>query len=257
VKAQPTVEVAIGARGTGKTAWMIQRCARDARLIAWDYKHDPRLDDLGCEAFTDLASFIRAMQASTFRLRYQVDHDKDLDAQFDLFCRAAYKAGCLRMFVAELPEVTRAGRAPAAWRKCLNVGRDYVDDGERKWLAIIAEAQREAEIDKSIVGNADVIHAGRLGNLADCKRIAGMWGLDPQELAQLPNLQWIEKHADSPELTRGTLSFGNAARPAEKKVSAKKTGAKATPPKDPNLRARRGPADIGATSTTRPSRSPP
>lgn len=214
-----TVEAAIGARGSGKTAWMIQRCMRDPRLAAWDFKHDPRLDDLACESFTDLPSFIRAMQAPRFRVRYQVDHDKDVALQFEFFCRAVFKAGCLRMFVAELPEVTKPGRAPPAWRKCVNVGREYVLDGGKKWISIIAEAQREAEIDKSIVGNCDVIHVGRLGNLADCKRLGAMWGLEPREFAELPDLHWIEKHAARPGVTRGVLSFGTTSQKKSAKSS--------------------------------------
>jgi hypothetical protein len=224
---KPTVVVAIGARGTGKTSWMVRECARDERLIVWDYKHDPGLDALRCDTFTDLAGFIRAMNAPRFRLRYQVDHDGDLARQFDLFCRSAWRAGRLRMFVAELPEVTKAGRAPPTWRKCINVGRDYVDpfDGQRKWLSIIAEAQREAEIDKSVVGNADVIHTGRLGNLHDCKRLAAMWGCAVQDLAAMPDLHWLEKRADSPLLRRGVLSFGNARPATTKKSSARRAGA--------------------------------
>lgn len=219
VKGKALVQFACGARGTGKTAWMVRQCERDTRLAVWDFKHDPNLARIA-DTYTDLPSFIRALAAPTFRARYLVDHGRDIPAQFDLFARACWAAGCLRMFVAELPEVTKAGRAPASWRRCVNVGRDYVAAGQRKWLAIIAEAQREAEVDKSFTGNCDVIHLGRLGNVNDCKRFAAMWGLDVGELATLPDLHWIEKRADSPHLVRGVLSFGNAPAATKKKSSA-------------------------------------
>ena len=115
-----------GARGTGKTHWTLQQidAARPPRLIVWDYKHDPGLEKLG-KAHRNLGEFIRAMKAPTFQLRYLPDHGRDLSQQFDFFCRAAWEAGCLLMFVDELPEVTKANKAPPAWRKCVNVGRDY------------------------------------------------------------------------------------------------------------------------------------
>lgn len=212
MSAKAEVIGAFGARGTGKTAWMLRQCAKDKRLIVWDFKHDAGLVGVG-QRCTTLGAMIRAMDAPAFRLHYLVDHDKDVHAQFELFCRAAWMAGKLRMFVAELPEVTKANRAPAIWRKCVNVGRHY-EGG--KWLSIIAEAQRLAEVDKSFIGNCDVIHTGRLGNLADCKAFGAMWGIDPGELANLPDLHWLEKRPESPELQRGVLSFGNPQKKSRK-----------------------------------------
>lgn len=204
--------LALGARGTGKTAWMIRQCASDARLAVWDFKGDPTLRGIG-QRFTDLGAMVRAMAAPKFRVHYVVNHGADIDAQFDLFCRACWLAGNLRMFVAELPEVTRAGRAPPSWRRCVNVGRLYEGPkGKRLWLSIIAEAQRFAEIDRSVTGNADMIHLGRLGNLSDCKQFGAMWGIKPGDLATMPDLHWIEKVPDKPGFTRGVLTFGNAAK---------------------------------------------
>lgn len=215
-----TVTLAVGARGTGKTAWMIRQCDADKRLLVWDFKGDPRLRGIG-ERFTDLGALIRAMAAPSFRLHYVVNHHADIPAQFDLFCRAAWAAGRLKMFVAELPEVTKANRAPPSWRRCINIGRLYEGpEGKPLWLSIIAEAQRLAEIDKSIIGNCDVIHLGRLGNLADCKMFGAMWGIPAGELATMPDLHWIEKIPDKPGITRGVLSFSKPL--AQKKIPPKK-----------------------------------
>lgn len=206
------VVFACGARGTGKTAWMVRQAAKDRRMVWWDFKHDANLDGIGAD-HTDLPAMIRAMAAPSFRLRYLVDHDRDVHAQFELFCRAAWMAGRLEMNVSELPEVTKANRAPPIWRKCVNVGRDY-EGG--KWIGIRAEAQRLAEVDKSFIGNCDVVHTGRLGNIADCEALARMWGCAVNELATMPDLHWIERRADRPGLQRGVLSFA----PGAKKVSA-------------------------------------
>lgn len=201
---------AFGARGTGKTAWIKQLIAREkpARLLVWDFKHDPSLNEGMGEAVTDLGAVARGAEAARFKLRYMVDHNKDITAQFDLFCRIAWAAGDLTLFVDELPEVTKANRAPPAWRKCVNVGREYRgNDGKIRRLTIIGAGQRPAECDKSFIANCDVIHTGRLGDMGDAKRIASAWGLDPAELATMPDLQWIEKRADSLALMRGILKF--------------------------------------------------
>lgn len=222
---------AFGARGTGKTAWVKQQLQAMAptRLIVWDYKHDPSLRDVG-QPVTDLGQLLRAMAAPSFRLRYLVDHNLDVHEQFALFCEAAYQAGNLVMFVDELPEVTAANRAPPAWKKCVNVGRDYVVNGERKCLTIIGAGQRPAECDKTFIANCDVIHSGRLGDVGEAKKYAASWGCDPTVLANMPDLHWVERRAESPGIIHGTLSFGNT-KPPPKAREVKKPIARARPPK--------------------------
>lgn len=221
---------AFGARGTGKTAWVVQLLLqlRPARLAVWDFKHDPALRNTG-QAVTDLAALIRAMAAPQFQLRYLVDHDQDIHAQFQLFCLACWAAGNLVMFVDELPEVTKANKAPPAWRKCVNVGRDYVDQGKRKSLTIIGAGQRPAECDKSFIANCDVVHTGRLGHLGDAKQMAAAWGCKPEDLTTLPDLAWIEKRAHQAGLSRGVLTFRNGPPAAVKKKPAGKSAPLRTP----------------------------
>ena len=197
---------AFGARGTGKTAWIRQQltAARPRRLMVWDFKHDAALSGLGRE-FSDWRAFVGACSKPEFQARYLVEQGKDIHQQFEAFCRVAWAAGCLVMFVDELPEVTRANRAPPAWRRCVNVGRDY--DGGRKWLSIIAAGQRPTEVGKSFLSNCDVIHTGRLAYAEDARLFARMWGIDPAEISNLPDLAWIEKQASRPAVERGTLNF--------------------------------------------------
>lgn len=214
---------AFGARGTGKTAWIKQQLAKakPPRLVIWDFKHDPSLDTIGT-ACADLPTLARAMNRQRFAVRYLVDHRHpvmDIHRQFEHFCLIAWEAGCLVMFVDELPEVTKANKAPAAWRRCVNVGRDYRDSaGNRKWLSIIGAGQRPAECDKSFISNADVIHTGRLSNAADARELAQSLGCDYRDLLKLPDLQFIERSAGQVEPVRGMLKFSNA-RPGGKKQS--------------------------------------
>lgn len=205
-KPKPAVVGVFGARGTGKTQWSKRavRASGFKRVMVWDYKHDSGLADLG-EPFKAWPEFVRACKQRDFVARYLVDPDLDPHEQFAAFCALAWREGNLLMFVDELAEVTKASRAPAEWRKCVNVGRDYANG--TKCLSIIGASQRPTEVDKSFIGNADVIHTGRLGYANDCKALASMWGCDAAELSQLPNLHWIEKRADSAELVRGVLSL--------------------------------------------------
>lgn len=209
---------AFGARGTGKTEWVKRWVAslKARRLLVWDYKHDPSLRIGMGEPVSSLGALARQVQDRAFALRYMVNHNADPVAQFDMFCRIAYAAGDLVMFVDELPEVTKANRAPPAWKKCVNVGREYMDEGRIKSLTIAGAAQRPAEVDKTFMANLDIIHTGRLGDMGDARRIAMAWGIKPEELAQLPDLHWIEKRADKPNLERGVLTFKSAKKQAEK-----------------------------------------
>lgn len=211
---------AFGARGTGKTAWVKQQITRlkPARLMVWDFKHDPSLEGVGT-AYASLSKFILSTKNKTFASRFLVNHAGDIHAQFNLFCLAAWEAGCLLMFVDELPEVTKANKAPAAWRRCVNIGRDYRDaKGARKWLSIIGAGQRTAECDKSFIGNADVIHTGRLSNSNDAKELAQSLNCDHRELLAMPDLSWIERQAGAVDPIRGKLTFS-------KNISVKKAGA--------------------------------
>lgn len=195
-----------GARGTGKTAWVKQELARinPPRLMVWDYKHDASLSGVGLP-ITQWANFVRECKKPTFAARYLVSPDHDPHEQFEAFCALAWREGNVLIFVDELAEVTKANKAPAAWRKVVNVGRSY--DNGKKCIAIIGASQRPAEVDKSFLANCDVIHTGRLGDVADAKRFAQSWGVDAAELVNLPDLAWVEKRADSAILQRGTLIF--------------------------------------------------
>ncbi|WP_288254048.1 hypothetical protein [uncultured Hydrogenophaga sp.] len=197
-----------GARGTGKSYWtrrQIER-ARPARLAVWDHKSDPKLADFG-QQFTglpQLGAAVRAMQAKRFAVRYRPDAGDRLDDQFRVFCEAVFAAGNLVMWVDELAEVTRAGRAPAAWRRCVNVGREYGGhDGKVRALTIFGSSQRPGEVDKSFLNNVDVLHTGRILNASDARVLADFLRLDYRELMDLPDWHWIERGPGMVEAVRG------------------------------------------------------
>lgn len=211
---------AFGARGTGKNAWVLQELARmkPTRLVIWDYKHDPSMEKLGT-AVRSMPELIRALSAPSFKLRY-LPTFTNLDAQFDLFCKACKAAGCLVMVVDELPEVVKPSHAPAGWKTCLNVGRDYKVGARRCWLTIIGIGQSPMEVDKTFVNNLDVLHTGRLGSKSAAQRLADQLAIDYRELLTMPDLHWIERRHGQTELARGVLCFSNS----YKKPRAKPVG---------------------------------
>ena len=72
---------AFGARGTGKTAWLMQELDREKCLAVWDYKHDPRMSTYG-KSYTQLDAFIRSLRAPSFKARYLVDrHNKSFTVE--------------------------------------------------------------------------------------------------------------------------------------------------------------------------------
>lgn len=209
MKAKALTVAAFGARGTGKTVWVRQQieAARAARLLVWDFKHDPGLEGIG-QPVHRLPDLIRSCKQKTFQLRYLVDHGRDLVAQFDLFCQAAWLAGNCLVFVDELPEVTKANRAPPAWRRIVNIGREYRgQDGQLRHISIIGAGQRPAECDKSFISNCDVIHTGRLSHLGDAKQISDFMGCDHLELMRLADLEFIERRPGQIDPVRGKLEF--------------------------------------------------
>lgn len=221
-----------GARGTGKNGWAVPQFGAAPRLLVWDHKHDPTMENLG-EGFTDLGEFIRALGAADrggrgrFKLRYMPDLGGDVQAQFELFCRAAFMVGNLCMAVDELPEVTKASGGPPSWRRCVNVGRLYKGpDGRQRTLTIYGLGQRPGEVDKAFMNNLDVIHTGRIANASDARVLADYLAVDYRALMALPDLHWIERRQGQAQPVAGVLKFS-------KKVSRPAAAPKATRLRDP------------------------
>lgn len=217
---------AFGARGVGKTAWLMQELELEKCLAVWDYKHDPRMSNYGA-GMHDLPAFIRSLRAPAFRNRYLVDrHNRafSVEDQFALFCRACFERGCMSIFIDELPAVTMANKAPGAWRECVNIGREYRTAGAKgiKWLSIFATAQRPSECDKSFISNLDLVHTGRLSFANDAAVMAKSIGCRAEAVMALPDLHYLEKSADQAAFVAGQLSF-------EKKTSSRNKALKAVP----------------------------
>lgn len=123
---------------------------------------------------------------------------------FEVFCRLAFiwmraaRGGVL--VVEELADVTTPAKAPAGWGEIVRKGRHYGG-------SIYGLTQRPAESDKTIAGNADIIHTGRLSFPRDRKSLAEYLDVPEIDITNLPSLHWIERDMRTRELRKGTLKF--------------------------------------------------
>jgi hypothetical protein len=132
------------------------------------------------------------------------------DEHFEVFCRLAMpwmKAAPGTLVVEELADVTSPGKAPAGWGELIRKGRHYGG-------SIYGLTQRPAESDKTLAGNADIIHTGRLSFPRDRKTMAEYLDVPVSKITALPSLHWIERDMRTRQLRTGVLTFS---RPRRKK----------------------------------------
>jgi hypothetical protein len=125
-------------------------------------------------------------------------------AHFETFCRLAWvwmrSAPDSVLVVEELADVTSPGKAPAAWGEIVRKHRHVQG-------RVYALTQRPAESDKTIVGNAAVIHGGFMAFAEDRAYMARCLDVPLAEVTALRRLDWIERDMRTGALTRGTLNF--------------------------------------------------
>ena len=115
------------------------------------------------------------------------------------------KAAPGSLVVEELADVTSPGKAPEGWGELIRKGRHYGG-------SIYALTQRPAESDKTIAGNADIIHTGRLSFPRDRKTMAEYLDVPVSKITALPSLHWIERDMRTRELRTGVLTFSRRRR---------------------------------------------
>ena len=191
----------IGSTGTGKGLWMKQQLRKltPARLIIVDTK-----DENG--EFATLAPTLRELAMATFKPAFRVRYipkgktKKARMAEFEEVCRMASAAGNCTFVVEELGRYTMPSYAPPAWADCCN-------DGRHDGLHLIAASQFPAQIDKSFLGNATLIHCGFVKNPGHRKVMGDEMDIDPADIKALPNLHWIEYDLETRKVTKGRVAL--------------------------------------------------
>ncbi|MGH8209893.1 MAG: hypothetical protein ACREU6_09910 [Steroidobacteraceae bacterium] len=199
-----------GSRGSGKSGWTRQQCEAAPRLLVWDSVHEWSRDRVvtPVRSLPELHDLVVADLRTPGPFRYGYTGRVNGNT-FETFCKLAFvwmKArGDGTLVVEELADVTSPAKAPEGWGDIIRKGRHY---GGR----IYALTQRPAESDKTIAGNADVIHTGRLSFPRDRKTMAEYLDVPVEEITALESLHWIERDMRDRRLTRGVLGFSRPRR---------------------------------------------
>lgn len=125
-------------------------------------------------------------------------------ATFEAFCRMAW--AWLRaapggvLVVEELADVTAPGKAPPAWGEIVRKHRHAAG-------RVYALTQRPSESDKTIVGNAAVLHIGRMNMARDRLYAAQCLDVPLHHVASLGDLEFLEKNMRTRALSRGRVTF--------------------------------------------------
>jgi len=162
-----------GGTGSGKSHRTKQLIKSDKRLLIWDV-----LEEYQGAAVSDWPRLVSLIRLKKFRIAFRPGF-KQLDAEFDRFCRLAWAVGNLRVVCEELNKVTKPGRAPASWQNLTSRGR-------HRGIHIIGVSQRPAGVDKDFFGMCTQIYAGRLTYDRDRKALAPVIG--DEKAAQLANM---------------------------------------------------------------------
>ena len=191
-----------GSTGSGKTTWALRE-AGGGDLLVWDSKLEwyrkaglravRTLDELHALIIEDLKS----PGARQFRVAYVGQHSR---AHFEIFCRLAWvwlraKKG-RTLVVEELSDVTHPGKAPDAWGEILRKSRDQK-------ARVFALTQRPAESDKTVAGNAAIIHAGFQTFPRDRKTMSEYLDVPVSQVLALKQFEWIERDTRARKLRTG------------------------------------------------------
>lgn len=187
-----------GASRFGKTAWVLSRIGKAARLLAWDprgeYVHAARCTMV--RSLPALAKALRDSARSSARIAYWGPM-----RDFEGFAELAYLWGQLWpavIVVEEVSDVTSSGGGRGAWGELVRKGLYY-------GAHLYAVTQRPQETDKTTWGNASVKHCHFLDLPIDREYMGRVLGVPAEDIGNLKRLEWIQRRAGSPEVFRGKV----------------------------------------------------
>ena len=188
-----------GATRTGKTTWTAQRVKHDRRLLVWD-----SADEWGfkfrCQRVTDIGQLAQAVKPGAVDRRIAFVAPVT-PLNFAYFCRLAWvyvRARPGTLIVEELADVTSPGKAPVYWGEIVRKGLRYGP-------SIYALTQRPSESDKTVIGNASILHVHQMARLDDSKYMARELRVADDLVEHLLPFHWIERDRRSKRLTNGRL----------------------------------------------------
>ncbi len=182
----------IGASGTGKGLYASARLAPfiGKRLVlVWSPleatdRYAAKLKALICRTIPQLVAGIKAGKLSLVFV--PSDNAKRMAGEFDLFCRVAWHSPRAVVLVEELSRVTSPSWAPQPWQNLSTAGR-------HQGLAVIATAQRPAQIDKDFLGNCTEVRAYRVNYDADARAVASIMRASPELFLELSDRHYLHR----------------------------------------------------------------
>lgn len=192
------IVAAMGATGTGKSHWVFQQIGKRRRIVVWSPKEaiDNYVGRLHAQRVTSGEEMLRALMAAkesgAVRLVYvPPTNRKAAEKAFCMFCRLAMAAENCTVLAEELHTVTRPTWAPDGWSNLIMMGRGY-------GMEVYGISQRPASVDKDFFSNCNTVHAGRVNYEDDAKVLAKSLMVDPAELLNLADFDYIERSAPTP-----------------------------------------------------------
>jgi hypothetical protein len=207
----------LGQSGTGKGLWVKAklRKLKPKRIIILDPQ-----DEYGefASPFTSAADFARmiakAGQGGSFKVRYVFPKSCTQDQFkkiFELACQLAYLARDCVFLVEELSNFTMPSWAPPLWKRMCNSGR-------HEGVHVIGCSQFPAQVDKSFLSNATLIHVGFLGEKPHRQAVAQRMDISDDEIKNLPDLAFLEWERKGRTISRGAIT--TSGKISLKKISA-------------------------------------
>ena len=199
------VVMVAGSSGSGKTAWVKQQLSRHRRVLVWDiegeYAREP-----GFIAIHSRAALVAKLRACKGPARIAFVPGSTKDFAFWAYCAFAWgRLAPCAVVAEETADVTTPGKAPDGWGQLIRRGR--------KWgIVTYAVTQRPAESDKTAIGNAALVHCGRLSRAKDRAYMAAELDIDPSHMAALGPLEWLEREAGG-KVIKGRVIFPASAPP--------------------------------------------
>jgi len=188
--------VVTGASRTGKTTWVARRVERARRLLVWDSVGEWG-QRFGCERVGSVGELSRAIFRRS-RIAFEIPCSPE---NFGAFCRLAWvfvRASHGTVVVEELADVTSPGKAPLYWGELVRKGLRYGPE-------IYALTQRPSESDKTVMGNASVLHVHQMAREEDAKYMARELRCGVDKVDSLRPFQWLERDRRTGNLSAGEL----------------------------------------------------
>lgn len=191
-----SVTFVAGARGSGKSSWLKQYARGFGRVIVWDPMREYG-SALGVDTVRrplDLVALRHTAPVLVFAPELV-----SVEA-FDFFSQVAWSRAAGLVVADELATVTHAGKASGWWGRLIREGR-------HKGIEVAGAAQRPAEIDKTIIGNATRLIVFRLGRLKDRALMAEELDIDRAEIDTLEPLEFLDADRLTRKITRSSITF--------------------------------------------------